>query len=122
MLQYLVTIILYKGDYFMIKKCGFLILILVVFAIILSGCFEKNNPNVPAQSGDAESGEIQISFDDDTVTYGNGTDITTPIRNRFLYTPDPVVSYGTHYYGPYTTKSTNTVFTTGANRRYLHTC
>ncbi len=41
------------------------------------------------------------------------------IANRFIYTPDEVVSYGTHYYGPYTTKNSNTFFTTATNNRYL---
>ena len=66
----------------MIKKCSFLILILVVFAIILSGCFEKQGPDVPSKSGD-ESGDIQISFLEDKITYGNGTDVV--IYNGNIY-------------------------------------
>ena len=59
----------------MIRKSLILIAIFIIFAVILVGCFEKKNPDVPVNSGDEESGDIQFSFADDTKTYGNGTDI-----------------------------------------------
>ena len=59
----------------MIRKSLILIAILIIFAVVLVGCFEKKAPDVVASSGDEESGDIQISFADDTKTYGNGTDI-----------------------------------------------
>ena len=52
------------------------------------------------------------------VRYADGTDLQTNIGNRFIYTPDEVVSYGTHFYGPFKSK-TNETYATGAGRRYL---
>ena len=63
------------------------------------------------------------SGDDNGLTFTNvgilrATAPGETVHNRFIYTPDDVVSYGTHYYGPYTTAS-NTLFTTATQNRYL---